>query len=64
MIFEVIYEYDEEKEIIQQVHYVEAESFKSVANHAIKHAESYEKEVKSIRYIFHVIQRIKDEKTN
>ncbi len=57
MIFEVIYEYEEEdNRLVEQIHYVEATDFEAVALDSIQFAKSYEKEVKSIRYLFNVVK--------
>ncbi len=61
MIFEVIYEYEEDGKIVDLFEYVEADDFESVALDSIEFAKNYDKEVKSIRYLFNVVKRIKKE---
>ena len=58
-VYQVIFECERENnELVDQVHYVEAPDFESIAKEMIDYAKAYDHELKSIRYLFNVVQKI------
>ena len=58
-VYQVIFECERENnELIDQIQYVEAPDFESVAKRMIDQAEIYDHELKSIRYLFNIVEKI------
>ena len=61
-VYEVVYEIAKsDGTLVDQVHYVEAPDFLSVAKDSAQHAEGYEHDLKRIRYLFNIVKRISNE---